>query len=211
MNFSQLPVARRLGVVFSAIVLLFIVVAGTSYWAARSLAETDRWNSHTYKVLALSQELLADMVDMETGARGYLLVGDDEYLAPWKDGKQRFDKHWQALKDLTADNAAQQQRLDQMQQHREEFVAVIQPLLDQRKGLGMGSIEMTVLFAEFAQGRDKLAMDDFRKVDQAFSGAEGALLVESRADAEATRAMLYAVLLLGTLLAVTPRPAWAGC
>ena len=38
--------------------------------------------THTYEVIGEANSVLSAAVDMETGMRGYLLAGKDEFLAP---------------------------------------------------------------------------------------------------------------------------------
>ena len=52
--------------------------------------QTAAWVNHTLEVLAAADGLLSAAVDMETGMRGYLLTGEEEFLVPYRDGKQSF-------------------------------------------------------------------------------------------------------------------------
>jgi methyl-accepting chemotaxis protein len=56
------------------------------------------------------------MVDQETGLRGYLLAGEDKFLEPLRAGQVAYEKEFAEVKKLTSDNAAQQARLDDLNQ-----------------------------------------------------------------------------------------------
>ena len=49
---SSMTVAKRLMLAFGVVILVFMAVAGTSLVSGNRLAEADKWNQHTYKVLA---------------------------------------------------------------------------------------------------------------------------------------------------------------
>jgi len=52
------------------------------------MEETTGWVDHTHIVIAEANSILASAVDMETGMRGYLLAGKNEFLAPYNLGKK---------------------------------------------------------------------------------------------------------------------------
>jgi len=69
-------------------------------------------NLHTYEVLGESAEMLAALLNIETGARGYMLSGTESFLEPLQAGHADFEAHWSKLRELTIDNGAQQRRLE---------------------------------------------------------------------------------------------------
>ncbi|QBK03654.1 hypothetical protein DW355_01705 [Hylemonella gracilis] len=72
---NTITVARRLATAFGAVILVFLLVGGVALYSSAKLAEANKWNTHTYKVLTLGDEMLESMINMETGARGFLLGG----------------------------------------------------------------------------------------------------------------------------------------
>ncbi|MFZ5548943.1 MAG: methyl-accepting chemotaxis protein [Pseudomonadota bacterium] len=197
--FNNMKLGKRLAVVFSTIIAIFVLVVAVALFSTRSLAEADRWNTHTYKVLSLGEETLSAMVNMETGARGFLLAGEDAFLAPWTEGQSSFAKSWDEVKRLTSDNAEQQKRLDAMKARRDEFVAIGEELIKQRRAVKSGGATMDEFLAEFGKGRDKAAMDGFRALNKAFIDAEAELLVVRANAADGTRATMTTVLIGGLL------------
>jgi methyl-accepting chemotaxis protein len=167
------------------------------------LKEAEKWNVHTYKVLATGDDMLKAMINMETGARGFLLAGDQKFLAPYTEGKKSFSDAWDSAKKLTSDNAEQQSRLDAVKKRNEEFLSVADSMIELRNQVVAGKVKMEDLQADFAKGRDKAAMDGFRELISAFDGAERKLLDQRARDADNMRSLSVAVLTFGTILAVT--------
>jgi methyl-accepting chemotaxis protein len=199
---SQATVGRRLTLAFGAIVLVLVGVASVSLYSASRLVEADRWNVHTYKVLGTASELLESMINMETGARGFIVSGQDQFLAPWEGGRSAFDAAWKEAKELTSDNPSQQRRLDDMKARRSEFETVVNGLFKLRREAAAGQADMQAVVAEFSLAKDKGAMDAFRGLHAEFDKAERDLLVARSADADAMRSTNRTAVIGGSALAV---------
>ena len=61
---------------------------------------------HDTPVLINAQELTGSMVNMETGLRGYLVTGIEEYLEPYNNGRATFEEVMADEQELTNDNPA---------------------------------------------------------------------------------------------------------
>ncbi len=198
----SLTVSQRLLIAFGLVIAIFIAVATSALVTSRSLAEAESWNEHTYQVLDRSNTLLNSMVNMETGARGFLLSGEDKFLEPWNGGAQEFNKTFPDIKALTADNPAQQQRLDAMKARETEFTSVLSGLIQARREVTAGTRTMQDFVAQFGQGKDKAAMDGFRALQKELDQTESSLLAERKAGADRMRGINTTVILAGSALAV---------
>ncbi|MEM5430410.1 methyl-accepting chemotaxis protein [Cupriavidus oxalaticus] len=199
---SQLSVAGRLTIGFSVVIALFLGVAATVLYTSAKLEEAERWNTHTYQVLDKADLLLKSMINMETGARGFLISGEDIFLAPWAAGLRDLESGLADARRLTSDNPAQQMRLDNMKARSDEFVAVANSLIRLRRDVSAGKREMPEFIAEFTKARDKAAMDGFRAVDGEFDKAERDLLVTRTVAADAMRSLNHNVTIGGAVLAI---------
>src|SRR5487761_42520 len=63
-----------------------------SYQNTAQFVEAAEWQKHTYQVLNTLDETLARLVDAETGERGYLLTGDENYLEPYRAASKNIDQ-----------------------------------------------------------------------------------------------------------------------
>ncbi|MFD1840427.1 methyl-accepting chemotaxis protein [Paracidovorax cattleyae] len=202
MNISHWPLGRRLALAFGGVIAIFLVVIGVAIQSQNHVKTATSMNIHTYKVLEEAQRMLLGVVDMETGARGYLLSGSTAFLGPWSQGRETFDSAWQSLRTLTADNPEQQKRLDVLRARQADFTAVMQSLQDMRRDVDAGKVPMEAFVGEFGKARDKAAMDGFRALQTEFSKAERDLLEVRQAEAEDARATALEVEVGGTTLAV---------
>jgi methyl-accepting chemotaxis protein len=199
---TTMTVARRLAIAFGAVIILLLAMGGSTLYSSAKLAEADKWNTHTYKVMAVADEMLKSMINMETGTRGFLIAGDDKFLEPWTNGIQAFDKAWDEAKQLTSDNQAQQKRLEDIKARNVEFKAVANAMIQFRREVNDGKKTMADFIAEFKLAKDKAAMDGFRGLEADFYKAESDLLAVRSVAADDQRATNRNVVIGGSLMAL---------
>ena len=101
---------KRFSVIGGFAILLAILVAD-AYVTKRQLdqqIETGLWVTHTRQVQLQISEVESLLKDAETGQRGFLYTGDDQYLGPYNQAIAKVDSHINALAELTSDNPRQQ-------------------------------------------------------------------------------------------------------
>src|SRR5665811_1925098 len=101
------PFVRRMLLLGSALLLIVILLLlpERSFNRAR---DAEQLVTHSLQVLQATGFLLSTVQDAETGQRGYLLTGDDRYLAPYQSALSEQSLARQNLRKLTADNSGQQ-------------------------------------------------------------------------------------------------------
>jgi methyl-accepting chemotaxis protein len=98
-----------------AIVIVISLVVNVMSWSSLSYQQTSNgWTVHTYDVLSGVDHIVAAMVDRETGVRGFLIAGNDEFLAPYHAGTESYKKAYDEVVKLTSDNSVQQKRLAEL-------------------------------------------------------------------------------------------------
>jgi PAS domain S-box-containing protein len=101
---------KRFSVIGGFAILLAILVAD-AYVTKRQLdqqIETGLWVTHTRQVQLQISDVESLLKDAETGQRGFLYTGDDQYLGPYNQALAKVDSHINALAELTSDNPRQQ-------------------------------------------------------------------------------------------------------
>ncbi|MCP4757393.1 MAG: chemotaxis protein [Proteobacteria bacterium] len=166
------------------------------------ISDAARWVEHTYKVIAAANQILASAVDMETGMRGYLLAGKDEFLAPYKDGRKRFNELIASLSKTVADNPAQVQLLGEAKATIDEWrekVTEVQIALRGEIGDAKTMDDMADLIGE---AKGKVYFDKFRGQIDTFIGREEALMAKREAGAGQTAKNSFYMILGGIIIAV---------
>ncbi len=164
------------------------------------MLDSEAWVSHTYKVIDQAKTLLASAVDMETGMRGYLLAGREEFLEPYNAGNDRFATDLKTLQDTVSDNPPQVELLADMLGTIDGWVAdVTTPMIDLRRQIGDAKTmdDMADLVGE---ARGKVFFDEFRRLMAEFAGIEEGLMETRIAQNEQTVSMTYMMILACVLL-----------
>lgn len=200
MSFESWSMKKRLTLTFAAILVLAGVLFTVAVVNIGKMREATGWNTHTYKVLDVGQAMLLDMVNIETGLRGFVASGDEKFLEPLKAGEAKFQTDHQEAKRLTSDNAEQQARLDKLMVNHQQFMAVASSLMKLRRDVATGVSTLDELVTSFGAGRDKASMDAFRAGIAEFTGAESKLLEALSNTLEATSTLTSGVLVGGGLV-----------
>lgn len=143
---------------------------------ADEVRDNNKWVTHTYVVIGQANNILAAAVDMETGMRGYLLAGHDDFLEPYKAGEKSFFDLTGRLKQTVNDNPAQVQLLGEIETTIREWQKdVTEPMIDLRRKIGNAKTmdDMADLIGE---ARGKKYFDKFRGIMADFQAEEQALM-----------------------------------
>ena len=181
----------------SAAAALLLFVAGLSYWRLARNAEDREWVVHTYQVMGQLDGILQGMTDAETGERGYILTGDDSYLAPYLRGLSEVRETSAAVRKLTADNPHQQSSLNAVEPLIAERLRELQERIQVRRNAGLAAGA-----AAMREGAGKEYMDRVRATISAMKSEEERLLILRSAELAASSLKTRTVLVLGELLAI---------
>ncbi|HXE32462.1 MAG TPA: PAS domain S-box protein [Verrucomicrobiae bacterium] len=192
---TKSPIRGQLQLAFGSAVLALLLVGAVSYRSLVESRESDRWVRHSHEVLESLQDLLAAMHTVESNARGYLLTGDESFLDAYRAGIARTEKDQTVVRNLTADNTAQQRRLDALATLAVQKFRLVEKVLGLQRTNGLEAATGAI-----QQGSGKQLMDDFQKVIGEMQDEELRLLALREADAKRRLAQTKIVLIVGTLL-----------
>src|SRR5262245_33226841 len=82
-----------------------------SFLSIESLMASDRWDNNAQEALVEIKQTLALLKDAETGQRGYLLTGEEEYLEPYQHATSLIEKQTARLAALISEDPNQRCRL----------------------------------------------------------------------------------------------------
>jgi PAS domain S-box-containing protein len=177
---------------------IMLMAAGVSWNYTAQLQEASNWVSQTQQVLKEIEDVRAGMTSLESNQRGYLLLGDENLLAPRAQVKLDIHQSLQTLRGLTADNPRQQRRLDQLE-----------PLMVRRTAFG----DQTIVVRRkqgFSAAQHMLALGtgiklsaDIENVLQAMRNEEYGLLEIREKQSEAVSTATFLLLPLGVFVSLT--------
>jgi signal transduction histidine kinase/CheY-like chemotaxis protein/CHASE3 domain sensor protein len=161
------------------------------------------WLDHSERVVADSNDLIKIAVDRESGMRGYLITGDDTYLAPYELGQASFAAKLATLTELVSDNTPQIERLKRIGALQAQWNGIAEQLITLRRANQDYQGVMRT-------GKGKLEFDEMRREFGAFMDVELNLRWERTATVRRVTIIAVALFLgislsLSLLLAVLGR------
>ncbi len=174
-------------------VVALAILAASLLWGIQSLRNSSQWVDHTDQVIGDSQELLKLIIDMETGVRGYLAYGGDEFLQPYNEAESVIDSKFDALNQLVADNPSQQARLAAVRSHFDQWRTETARAIELRRSSADGGYAAAL--------QRKHLMDSVREQDSAFRAVERRLRDERvKTSQKAAKLLIVACVLLSVII-----------
>lgn len=169
------------------------------------LSAASRWVLHTDNVVDQARQIQINLLDMETGMRGYLIGGRDEFLEPYELAKPKLNPALLHLEGLTSTKPEQTARVQRLKIETEKWLRAAEERISARKNAGSS---WKVLRAEGDSG--KAIMDNLRLKIQDFISEENSIQVKRTHDFELAQQQLIMIILgfslfFGLLLAYFSR------
>jgi len=135
-----MKVGTKISAGYGVILTLMAVVSLVVYFGITSMLDASRWVNHTYEVIRKAEAVGAAMIDMETGQRGFMITGEDEYLEPFNSGIKVFAHMIAEGQQLTSDNLAQGKRWKEVDELQAQWlIEVAEPEIAARREVIQGA------------------------------------------------------------------------
>lgn len=180
--FNNLKILTKISIAFSIIIILTLTACIINVQGLARENDAVELTEHTYKVLSRLDQLTAAMVDQETGLRGFLISGDEQFLAPQKAGEASFQKAFDDVKELTRDNPLQQSRLAEIATFVKDWQSDV---LSKELQMMRDPATREQARAMEAKAVGKKSMDSIRAKVAEMAGEESALLKSRNAISDA--------------------------
>lgn len=198
-NFFNLRTRSKILVGSSLPIILLIVLGVLATTSIRNIIETSDWVNHTYNVIGEASGIVASGVDMETGMRGFLLAGRDEFLEPYHAGEAAAYASIASLQNTVSDNPTQVARLGEVEAVLRDWQAnITEPMIALRREVGT-TATMDEVAALVGEARGKQYFDSFRGLMAQFI-ADEEVLMEVRKEANVATASRTYMLIWGGVI-----------
>jgi signal transduction histidine kinase/DNA-binding response OmpR family regulator/CHASE3 domain sensor protein len=137
--------------------LFFIGSAFLTYRNTSKLSQDAKTVTHTHEVITALMEVLSLAKDAETGQRGFVITGDERYLAPYTTAVGTIHTRLSEIEKLTQDNIEQQARVPQLRAWVDSKLNELDETIQLRRGKGFEDARAVVV-----SDRGKAAMDGIR-------------------------------------------------
>ncbi|WP_237389692.1 CHASE3 domain-containing protein [Bacillus sp. USDA818B3_A] len=164
--------------------------------------EVDFVAENDIEIHDLANQIQKNVLDMETGMRGYVLTGDQQYLEPYNDGSKSWLDNYNNLHSLLEMNGSQQRNLEEIKPLILNWINTSgEYLIDAKKNEETATIQKY-----FAKNTGKKVTDQLRKQFDSFIAAEKELTAERTTELnERTnnlKLLLYGLIILVTVFTI---------
>ncbi len=194
---SNWTFGRKVAAGFAIAVIALVVIAVTGHRATTTLIENDERVAHTHLVRREIAELLTQLINAETGQRGFVITGDDEYLEPYTSALVEIQKLFTEVRRLFSDSPSQLRRLDELRVPVDAKLAALKLTIKIRRD---GTAEPAM--ARVAKGDGRRLMDQIHAILGAMDREESDLLAVRAKDAAAAADTATKVIQWGSIAAI---------
>ena len=97
-------IGTKIGAGYALSLVIIIIIGIVGYTSITSLIDDYNWVNHTNEILRKADLLLALLIDEETGQRGFIITGDDQFLEPYNTSVNSVELEISDILNLTSDN-----------------------------------------------------------------------------------------------------------
>ncbi|MDF3123686.1 methyl-accepting chemotaxis protein [Rheinheimera sp. 1928-s] len=196
-----MTLVRKLVFAFAAIVALVTLSTLITLNQLTKMQQAVELNNHTFEVIRTTNRLSEDLVNIETGQRGFIITGDESSLQPYHLGKTGAETELKDLLQKTADNPAQQQSLKTIQGlYTDWLTQAIDPSISQMKAAGTDTAARQAVREFIRTGVGREFMDQLRLHMDTLQQRERDLLDSRSQDAAAAKSFVFATSIIGGLV-----------
>jgi signal transduction histidine kinase/CheY-like chemotaxis protein/CHASE3 domain sensor protein len=160
---------RKLIILYGISFLLLIISAIASYTSINALLSSQKLVDHTNMLISKLENVISVLKDAETGQRGYLLTGKDEFLGPYNGSLRKAYRLIDEIETMSKDNSQQLKSAEELRNVVKQRMSGLQILIDNKTR----AIDPTLQQLEDG----KLYMDQARSLVQTMENRERDSLV----------------------------------
>jgi CheY-like chemotaxis protein/signal transduction histidine kinase/CHASE3 domain sensor protein len=190
---SSLPLPPKTLIGFLLAVVAVAIIAMLSYQSLQTTTATAANLTQTVEVLGRLESLLSTLIDAETGQRGFLLAGEESYLAPYTDAKDALPDEIKSMRALLVNRPEQRRRLDALESLANLKMAELESTVAARRA---GKTDAALALVRTDRG--KIYMDRIRAAVSEMEAAERQLLAQHTQESRNAATVSLAVTLGGS-------------
>jgi CheY-like chemotaxis protein/CHASE3 domain sensor protein/putative methionine-R-sulfoxide reductase with GAF domain len=158
----------RIGFGFS--ILLLIISSVASYISIQNLLKNAEQVRHTNEVRFALESIISSLKDAETGQRGFLITGQDEYLEPYIGAYSRALKGLDKVMEMTKENPAQLAMAQALKGSLVKRVNRMQLIIDKKRAGGnidFTDMKIGKMYMDTVRSQvDKMIIEESRLLQQ---------------------------------------------
>ncbi|MDI1443134.1 methyl-accepting chemotaxis protein [Polyangium sp. 6x1] len=191
-------VGQQLILGFIIPIVVLCVLGFSSFRLNQQMRQASAWAAHVQEEIDALHILLVDLQDMESGQRGYVISGTDEFFQTYADALGRYKSHLVRVRELVGiSNPEQARRLAELERTVDERVTFCEQNIQIRKTEGLAPA-----LAHIGTAKGKRLTEAIRAIMDDITAAETATLEARTHEAHRASTALDRMLVAGTSFAV---------
>lgn len=164
-----MKIKQIFGILNGTLIAIMVGLSIVLFFSITNLNDNSEWVTHTHHVIYQAENLMLNMVDQETGMRGYLVTGNRVYLEPYEKASEEFHTNIEELMVAVSDNPAQVLKLNEIDALAHDWHDLASDVYLEIKGEILSSEDMRHELRHHTQsGQGKERMDSIRALLEEF-------------------------------------------
>ncbi|WP_114781456.1 sensor histidine kinase [Botryobacter ruber] len=165
---------------FVLISVLFTAVALVNFKLSEDVIDNTKWVSQSQVTVRSSASLQRNIIDMETGLRGYLLNQNETFLEPYRTAKEQLPGLFKEIKSYATNVPEQSKKLDAIVRMQQDWqYKYAEPLITLRRLDTLDNVQTQYdLMVDSMIMGEKILMDSIRVAFSDFNSYEYKLRAE---------------------------------
>jgi diguanylate cyclase (GGDEF)-like protein/PAS domain S-box-containing protein len=193
----HLSTQRKISIAFAVAIGSSAAIGLLSYSSVSRLRDESAMVVHAQEVIGVLETLLSTASDVESASQSFVITGDETYLRPYEDAVHDSGAETTRLATLTADNPAQQRRLESLAGLLAQHMSRSAEMVAARRSNNIEGARALVVDAHDRQLRETIHATVARMVSE-----ERRLVAERRARTQRTSTTALEAISVGALLAL---------
>ncbi len=188
---------------FSVPLVFMLIIAILTYNNDQTMKEDSRWVEHTHKAINDAEHLLTLTLEMETGERGFIITGDQEFLEPYHRSNRQWPMKLNLLKKHISGQPGQVETINDIDiLHQLWLDKVGEITIIKRIQVNNGEATQDELTTLIKQVAGKNIIDSIRQKLTIFTGIENELMTTRVAKSNKSSENTTISIVISTLIAI---------
>ena len=189
---------RKAYVAFAFGFVSLIVIGFLSYLSVRGQDDDALWTKHSESMIKSMCALALCASDAENAQRGYIITGDESYLASYHEARRSLEIEIKTLQKLAADNDAQIVRVNELADLVTKRMTLLNESAELWRSQGFVAAQRKI-----AMGTGRQLRDRFRTLANEMEAAENVLLQQELTRAGHSSGVTKSIVIGGSLAALS--------
>ena len=179
LGYIQFSFVKKIAVFF----ILIILVRSTVFFAIdrnnKLAVDKDKWVEHNHEVQLLTEKLNTQSDDIQSGARGYIITGEQDFPLIISKTTDTINKIIDRLRIVTKGNAGQQSTVNTLKRYVDSFINSQKELVSIRKNEGFDAAQKVIM-----KGQTVLLLDKVHSLIAVIEQEENQILAQHKSQNE---------------------------